>query len=407
MDLCRSPANSYSNTMAPITPTDTEYLEALRKLIRSGVMGDPTLEDSPLLELPVVQQVSEPEAPPSRRAHHFITILRRIVQERLEGREAETAALLFGFDTYAGVPVQDRYRAVAKLYNPNWTWKNYRREPLTRHFNTILLALKREVDLIREPVIDLEPAITSRRSGQSNAVLIVQNIGYEGPGLLSRLLDEVSIEYEVVDLSKGEAFPDPTPYGALVVLGGPDSANDQNDKIIAERQRIKMALDAGVPFLGVCLGLQIGVRVLGGSVIQNHVKEIGLRAPDGNPYSVSLTNLALTALGKKDPLFVGLRNNFRVFQLHGETVTLTKSMQLLATGDHCRNQIVKLRRNAYGIQSHFELTKPMLLDWLKAHPDLSPLDSRAIVAEFEEIEEVYTITGLSLLRNFLHIAGLL
>ena len=80
---------------------------------------------------------------PAKRAHVFVTILRRVVQERLEGREAESAALLFAFDTYAGVPVQDRYRAVAKLYNPNWTWKNYRREPLTRHLNVILLALKR------------------------------------------------------------------------------------------------------------------------------------------------------------------------------------------------------------------------------------------------------------------------
>lgn len=388
--------------------TDTDYIDALRKLIRTGVMGSPTLEHSPLLGLPVVQQTCGPEASPSQRAHAFITILRRIVQERLEGRESETATLLFGFDTYAGVPAQDRYRAVAKLYNPNWTWKNYRREPLTRHLNTVLLSLKREADLANEPAI--EPARlpqTSSRSARGDRVLIVQNITREGPGLLGRLLDETAIGYDVADLSRDDPFPDPTAYGALVVLGGPDSANDQSRKMLVERQKVKAALDAGVPYLGVCLGLQVGVKVLGGSVIPNHVKEIGLRAPDGNPYSVSLTNLALTALGRKDPLFVGLRNNFRVFQLHGETVTMTKSMQLLATGEHCRNQIVKLRRNAYGIQSHFELTKDMLAEWLKADPDLTPLDGEAVMAEFEEIEELYTITGLSLFRNFLHIAGLL
>lgn len=386
--------------------TDAEYISALRKLIRTGVIADPTLEQSPLLSLPVVQQACGPAASPSQRAHAFITILRRITQERLEGRESETAALLFGFDTYAGMPAGDRYRAVAKLYNPNWAWKNYRREPLARHLNTVLLALKREADLATEPTMEPFPE-TPARTNRSDRVLIVQNITREGPGLLSRLLDETAVGYDIADLSKGDPFPDPTTYGALVVLGGPDSANDQSHKMILERQKVKAALDAGIPFLGVCLGLQIGVKVLGGGVIQNHVKEIGLRAPDGNPYSVSLTNLALTALGRKDPLFVGLRNNFRVFQLHGETVTMTKSMQLLATGEHCRNQIVKLRRNAYGIQSHFELTREMLAEWLKADPDLTLLDGEAIMAEFEEIEELYTITGLSLFRNFLDIAGLL
>lgn len=388
--------------------SDTEYIKALRKLIRNGAMADPFLEDSPLLDLPVVQRASEPNASRGKRAHAFIGILRRIVQERLEGREAETAALLFAFDTYAGVPVQDRYRAVAKLYNPNWTWENYRREPLTRHLNTVLLALKREADLADDPAIpEAAASAAPRPAGKGDTVLIIQNITREAPGLLTRLLDEVAINYEIVDLSKGETFPDPVHYGALVVLGGPDSANDQNKKMILERQKVKAALDAGVPYLGICLGLQIAAKVLGGSVIKNHVKEIGLRAPDGNPYSVSLTNLALTSLGKKDPLFVGLRNYFRVFQLHGETVTLTRSMQLLATGEHCRNQIVKLRRNTYGIQSHFELTKEMLAEWLKADPDLSPLDTKAIMSEFEEIEEIYTVTGLSLLRNFLHIASLL
>lgn len=143
-----------------------------------------------------------------------------------------------------------------------------------------------------------------------------------------------------------------------------------------------------------------------GKVVKS-VKEVGLRTPDGSPYSVSLTELALTALGKKDPLFVGLQNEFRVFQLHGETVEMTNSMQLLAVGRDCPNQIVKIRRNVYGIQSHFEMTREMLAEWLQADPDLTPLDAKKVMAEFKQIEEVYTITGLSLLRNFLHIAGVI
>jgi GMP synthase-like glutamine amidotransferase len=379
-------------------PSDTEpFIEALRGLIRTGAAAAPQLEQSPLLHLPVVVVRAGEDASATKRAHIFINILQQVITRRLKGKEAETAAILFGFDGYGGMPLQDRYHAVAKLYNQHWTWENYRKEPLTRHLLSVYLALKREAEIAPEPAE--QPRIQK--------VLIIQNISREGPGLLERLLREVAVEYDVADLSAGDAFPDPVNYGALIVLGGPDSANDDTPKMQNELAHIKRAFDAGVPYLGICLGLQTAVKVLGGAVVPSAVKEVGLSTPDGVPYSVSLTNLALTALGQKDPLFVGLRNHFRVFQLHGETVELTKSMQLLAVGQNCPNQIVKLRRNIYGIQSHFELTREMLGTWLQADPDLTPLDAQKVLAEFDAIEEVYTITGLSLLRNFLHIAGII
>lgn len=387
-----------------IPNTDAVFVEALRGCIRTGVMAAPSLEHSPLLDLPAVIEHAGRGASPTKRADVFIKLLRQVIQARLQGKEAETATILFGFDAYAGIPAQDRYRAVAKLYNPYWTWENYRKEPLTRHLLAVYLALKREAESTTSPT---RARSVTHTPHTGNTVLIVQNITREGPGLLERLLKEVAIDYDIVDLSKGEVFPDPTVYAALVVLGGPDSANDENLKMHTELERVKMAFDAGVPYLGICLGLQIAVKVAGGTVVKSPIKEVGLSTPEGQPYSVSLTDLALTALGKKDPLFVGLRNSFRVFQLHGETVEMTKGMQLLAVGHDCPNQIVKIRRNIYGIQSHFELTREMLIEWLRADPDLTPLDSQKVLAEFDAIEEVYTITGLSLLRNFLHIAGLL
>jgi len=372
-----------------IPTADAPYIEALRELIRTGVTAAPNLERSPLIELPAVWQQCGADASPTRRAHAFITLLRRVIQQRLEGTEAQTATILFGFENYAGLPIQDRYRTVAKLYSPYWTWENYRKEPLTRHLLAVYLALKREATLAND----------------AQTVLIVQNITREGPGLLERLLKEIAVHYEIVNLDRGDPFPDPTQYAALVVLGGPDSANDTTPKMLNERKQVARALEAGIPYLGICLGLQVAVKVLGGAVVPS-VKEVGLSTAEGTPYSVTLTNLALTALGKKDPLFVGLRNDFRVFQLHGETVEMTESMQLLATGRDCHNQIVKMSNTAYGIQSHFELTREMLLEWLTADPDLTALNERAVLDEFDAIDEVYTITGLSLLRNFLHIAGL-
>jgi GMP synthase-like glutamine amidotransferase len=387
---------------------DIPYIDALRALIRTGVAAAPGLEHSPLIALPVVLQQSGPDASPAKRAHIFISVLQHTIAQRLTGKEAQTASILFGLGEYAGVPIQNRYRTVAKLYDPHWTWENYRKEPLTRHLLAVYLALRREAEIAPETATAVQATpVHHAGTPRSSKVLIVQNITREGPGLLERLLHEVAVGYDIADLAKGDSFPDPTSYAALVVLGGPDSANDITPKMQDELTQVKRAFDAGVPYLGICLGLQIAVKVMGGQVVKSPIKEVGLSTPDGIPYSVSLTNLALTALGKKDPLFVGLRNHFRVFQLHGETVELTKNMQLLAIGQDCPNQIVKFRRNAYGIQSHFELTQEMLAEWLKADPDLTPLDEQKVMAEFEAIEEIYTVTGLSLLRNFLHIAGVI
>ena len=391
-------------------PTDeVPYIEALRSLIRTGAMAAPNLESSPLIDMPVVLQQTGAKSNVTKRAHAFIQTLHKVIRQRLSGKEAETANILFGFDAYSGMPIQDRYRAVAKLYNSYWTWENYRKEPLTRHLLAVYLALKREAVLIdiSKPVESTQNNANNAQFHSANKVLIVKNITREGPGLLEKLLNEVALGYEVIDLSKGETFPDPTRFAALVVLGGPDSANDKTAKMTLELQQIHKAFDAGVPYLGICLGLQIATKLLGGKVVQSPVKEIGLSSPDGVPYKVSLTSVALTALGKKDPLFVGLRDDFRVFQLHGETIDLTKSMQLLATGRDCPNQIVKFRRNIYGIQSHFELTRRMLEEWLEADPDLSALKEQEVLDEFDTIEELYTITGLSLLRNFLYVAGIL
>jgi GMP synthase (glutamine-hydrolysing) len=381
-----------------VPPDDAPYIQALRETIRTGVMASPTLEQSPLIDLPIVLKESGADASPSKRAHVFIEVLRRIIQQRLEYKEAETAMILFGLEKYAGIPIQTRYQTVAKLFNPHWTWENYRKEPLTRHLYVICLALKREVQLESAPSA---PIITPQ-----GKVLIVQNISHEGPGLIARMLKETAVPYEVVDLSKGETFPDPTGYSALIVMGGPDSANDTSDKIQAELRRVKRALDANIPYLGICLGLQVAVKASGGKVVKG-VKEVGLRNPEGVPYHVSLTDIALTASGKKDPLFLGLRNDFRVFQLHGETVEIIDDMQLLAEGQECRNQIVKIQPKAYGIQSHFELTMDMLHDWLDIDEDLSKLDKQHVLDEFATIEEVYTLVGLSLFRNFLHVAGVL
>ena len=92
-------------------------------------------------------------------------------------------------------------------------------------------------------------------------VLIVKNISREGPGILQNILDTEKISYDLIDLDKGQSFPSPAGYKAVVVLGGPDSANDMTPKMTAELARIVEVIDAGIPYMGICLGLQTLVKM--------------------------------------------------------------------------------------------------------------------------------------------------
>lgn len=232
-------------------------------------------------------------------------------------------------------------------------------------------------------------------------ILILKNITREGPGLLEEILKEQNIIYKVVDLTKDEKFPPPENYGAVAILGGPDSANDETVKMQEERNFVKTVLDNNIPYIGICLGLQILVKVAGGAVYKSPFKEIGFRDHESHPFEV----IMLTHVGEHDPLFEEMGENFRVFQLHGETVKLTPEMKQLAIGRLVKNQVVKIGEKAYGIQCHFELTPEMFEAWISEDPDLLKLDRNMLRSEFQAIQQEYNRVGRQLFKNFLKIVG--
>ncbi|HLD58572.1 MAG TPA: type 1 glutamine amidotransferase [archaeon] len=239
------------------------------------------------------------------------------------------------------------------------------------------------------------------KSQSKNRVLIVQNSESEGPGLLELVLKKNRITYKTVDLGRDAEIPNFSDYSAVIVLGGPDSANDRAEKILGELKKTKEAIDAGIPFLGICLGMQVLVKAAGGEVLKNSVKEIGWKDFEGKYFNISLTEQ-----GKKDALFSNLGAELKIFQLHGETVKLPEDAVLLASGKHCKNQAVRVGKNAYGIQGHFELTREMLVEWIASDPDLRALNQDSLMESYLKIAAEYNNTGKKLFENFLRIAKL-
>lgn len=232
-------------------------------------------------------------------------------------------------------------------------------------------------------------------------LLIVKNITHEAPGLIETALSDKDFTSHVVDLATGDSFPDPRSYKAVVVLGGPQSANDLTPSMLMQLARIEVALQEEIPYLGICLGMQTLVKAGGGKVLKCPVQEIGFTDQEGEEY-----RMLLTAEGKEDPLFCGLSESIRVFQLHGETVELAAGMKLLASGRLCPIQAVKAGEKAYGLQCHAEMTLSMFLSWLALDADLKSMDRTALIEQFESFRHEYTATGIQLINNFLRISGL-
>ncbi|MBS3158393.1 type 1 glutamine amidotransferase [Candidatus Woesearchaeota archaeon] len=245
-------------------------------------------------------------------------------------------------------------------------------------------------------------------------ILVVRNIPRESLGFIAIFLREKNISYDIIDADDTTVFPDPSDYGGVIVFGGPESANDKTPKMIKELEFAAKCVEQKVPYLGICLGMQVLVAATGGTVYVNEadgvkVKEIGVYDNAGEPYEVELT-----LAGRYDPLFNGIEEVYtgdpfaiklKIFQMHAETVELLSVMQCLATGKHCKNQIVKVEDNAYGIQGHFEVDEETFNSWIAEDDELKLLDVGAMKVQYEKVKQEYHNNAKLIFGNWLKIAG--
>jgi len=190
-------------------------------------------------------------------------------------------------------------------------------------------------------------------------VLVIQHVAIEGLGLLGEVFRQQGFEVDVHLMEDPQTFLPPSvrPYSALVILGGPMGAYEEDcyPYLFQVERLIREAYCEGRPTLGICLGGQLIARAFGAWVGPNMVKEIGW-------YRVQLTEE-----GKASPLFAGLPESFFIFQWHGDTFDLPERAVLLAFSDSCRNQAFVYGDRIFALQFHLEVTEAMVALWSKAY----------------------------------------
>ena len=179
-------------------------------------------------------------------------------------------------------------------------------------------------------------------------VLVVQNTRIEDSGILGNLLKNDGFTIRQV-FAKDEKLPQ-NDASVLVILGGPESANDDLSYLRNEEQLIRDFVSKEKPVLGICLGSQLIAKAFGANVIPGEKKEIGfyhdLIKDDSN-----------------SKLFSGFENPFTVFHWHGDTFELPKGAVRLVHSNDYENQAFQLG-SAVGLQFHLEVDESMVNLWL-------------------------------------------
>ena len=169
----------------------------------------------------------------------------------------------------------------------------------------------------------------------------LQHVPFEGPGHLHRILEDLGyrIEKRVVPT---DGLPK-SPGDFLLVMGGPMSVNDPDEWIAQETEFIRKAVEAGTPYLGICLGSQFLAKAMGGRVSPGTSPEIGM------------TTLQRTDDGANDPAFGKFPGVFEAFEWHGEGIALPPHAVRLAGSVLFGVQAFRVGTRAYGFLFHVEV----------------------------------------------------
>ena len=178
-------------------------------------------------------------------------------------------------------------------------------------------------------------------------VLLVQNTRVEGSGYLGELLQNDGFDVTSVN-AKHESLPDEK-FSLVVILGAPESANDDLAYLRDEQQLIRNYVKDDVPVLGICLGSQLIAKTFGAQVYRGPKIEIGFY------HDLKISN--------NSKLFSGFKNPFSVFHWHGDTFDLPDGAALLASSKDYSNQAFQYK-SAVGLQFHLEINEQMINLWL-------------------------------------------
>jgi GMP synthase-like glutamine amidotransferase/DNA-binding CsgD family transcriptional regulator len=178
-------------------------------------------------------------------------------------------------------------------------------------------------------------------------------------GVYGDVLEARGIDVDRVMVDELEPIPDWRTYDFLVAMGSAADVWDQDAHpwIAVEKETVREAVVAGVPYFGVCFGAQLLASAFGAHSYRGLEAELGIN------------QVFLTAAARRDPVFRGFPPDIDVCEWHSNHFGLPTGAIRLARSPRYENQAIRFGRVAYGIQCHLETTREDLEAWLDLFPD--------------------------------------
>jgi GMP synthase (glutamine-hydrolysing) len=234
--------------------------------------------------------------------------------------------------------------------------------------------------------------------GYANRLLVIQHIACEPPAAYEDELLARGLALERVEIDDGDALPDWRGFDGIVAMGGPMSANDDEELpwLAPEKRLIAEAVGTGLPFWGVCLGAQLLAASLGARVYQGQAPEVGV-----------FDDVSLQESAREDPVFAGAPRTLTALQWHSDTFDLPDGATLLASSPAYPIQAFVWAR-AYGVQFHLEVPPHLAAQWgtvpeyaASLERTLGPGAHGRLVADVERAAERMTTLARSLFGRWL------
>jgi GMP synthase-like glutamine amidotransferase/DNA-binding NarL/FixJ family response regulator len=189
--------------------------------------------------------------------------------------------------------------------------------------------------------------------------LALEHLQADPIGVFGDVLMERGIGVDRVMLHEGELLPDWGNYDLVVAMGAGVSVWQEEEFpwIAAEKRVVREAVLAGVPYFGVCFGVQLLADVFGARSFRGPEPEIGVN------------QVFLTAAARHDPVFRGFPADLEVCEWHSNHFSLPRGAVRLARSPRYENQAIRYGRVAYGMQCHLEPSLDDIRAWLEEFPD--------------------------------------
>ena len=167
--------------------------------------------------------------------------------------------------------------------------------------------------------------------------IAILDYGSQYTQLIARRIREHNVFSEIIRFDTPASTLRADPPAGIILSGGPNSVFDEGSPGI-DREIFNL----GVPILGVCYGMQLMSRTLGGEVVPGTAREYGKTAME---------------VRRGCALFADLPSDFSVWMSHGDRVSkIPDGFRAAATSANCPYAaICDETRHLYAIQFHPEV----------------------------------------------------